>query len=385
MKFSKVKIISLVVMVAFVLVAVAGCGSSGATSEQKQESKPAESKAEVKTETTAAKEAPKEEAKAQKKLVLGRVSFDLSHPYQQADAKWFETFAKKDGNEVITIDGKANAEVMTNAVLDLVAKKVDGIVIQPFDNACAEGVVKEAHKANIPIVTFVNHPTKEKNPRIELFERDTAFEMGKFAAQKWKEWYPNKPIVIAVVDFPSIAQVHEQRALAFIDGVHEIEKDAKVAATLDGRGVRDKSMAAAEDLIQSHPEANIIYGINADTGLGVLAAYEAAGRGKAKDGVPLTELIVSTDGSEPEALKIYNPNSALKMTMALSPQNFAKVHYETVMKIIKGELKQDQDTSIKVGDVILDYWRTPLDKFQSFLTDEYFSKTDLKKKMSEAK
>ena len=222
-------------------------------------------------------------AKENSKPVLGRVIWDISNPYQQADAKWFTTFANQAGYDVIVIDGKNNADIMTKAVEDLIAKKVAGIVIQPAGNANADSVVLQAHQAKMPMVTFVNKAFNSKAPHIELYEAETATAMGKFAATKWKEWYPNKPMVIAVIDVPSIAQIHEQRALAFIKGVQSIDPSAKVAAILDGGGVRDKAMSASEDLIQSHPEANIIYGINADSGLGVLAAYEAAGRGKAKD------------------------------------------------------------------------------------------------------
>lgn len=316
------------------------------------------------------------------KKVLGRVSFDLSHPYQQADANWFETLANEKGYEVIIIDGEANASVMTSAVEDLIARQVTGIVIQNADNANADAVVEEAHRANMPIVTFVNKAINAKAPHVELYEAETAFDMGAYAATKWKEWYPGEKIVIGIIDFPSIQQVHEQRALAFIDGVKSVAPDAEVAAILDGQGVRDVSMKAAEDLIQSHPEANIIYGINADSALGALAAYEAAGRGKAKDGVPLTELFVSTDGSEQEAIEIYDPTSALKITMALSPKNFAKVHLETILKVINGEYEQDQDVDIRVGDVLFDYWRTPIEEFQSFLTDEYFSDVNLKEMLN---
>ena len=315
---------------------------------------------------------------ASNKPVLGRVIWDLSNPYQQADAKWFQTFAKEKGYDVVVIDGKNNAEVMTKAVEDLIAMKVAGIVIQPAGNANADSVAIQAHQANIPMVTFVNKAMNAKAPHIELFESETATQMGKLAATKWKQWYPKKPIVIAVIDIPSIAQVHEQRALAFIAGVKLVDPKATVAVILDGGGVRDKSMSASEDLIQSHPEANIIYGINADSALGVLAAYEAGGRGRAKNGVPLTELIVSTDGSEQEAVKIYDPSSALKMTMALSPKNFAKAHLDLMLKVIKKDYKIDQEVDVKVGDVILDYWSTPIEKFQDFLTNEYFSKANLK-------
>ncbi len=356
-----------------------------------QEAPPAE---EAKTETEAApeaapaSEAPKEaeaapeaaseapaapEAPADKKYVFGRVIFDLSHPYQQADAKWFEKYCQEMGAEAIIMDGKSSAEVMTKCVEDLIAKKVDGIVIQPADAASGNGFVKMAQDAGIPIVTFVNNPPDVPAPHIELAEAATSKAMGALAATKWKEFYPDKPIKVGIIDLPSVQQVHEQRAMAFFEGVQSVASDAELVATLDGGGIRDKSFTAAQDLIQAHPEVNIIYGINCDAGMGALAAFEEAGRGKAVDGVPQTELFVSTDGTELEAVKIFDKTSALKLTMALSPRLFARAHLDLLMRVINGEIKMTDEEIVDVNDVIFDYWNTTPEEFEKFLVDDYFS------------
>lgn len=308
-----------------------------------------------------------------KEYVFGRVIYDLSHPYQQADAKWFETYCAEIGAKAIIMDGKSSADVMTKCMEDLVSQGVDGIVIQPADAAAANGFIKTAHEAGIPIVTFVNKPTIEKAPHIELWEQDTSKEMGAKAATKWKEWYPDRPIKVGIVDLAQVQQVHEQRALAFFEGVKSVDPDAELACILDGNGVRDKSFAAAQDMLQSHPEVNIVYGINCDGAMGALAAFEEAGRGTAENGIPTTELFVSTDGTELEAVKIFDPNSALKMTMALSPRIFADEHLKLLMRVINGEIPMDQDEVVNVGDVIFDAWDSTPESFEEFLVKDYFA------------
>lgn len=312
--------------------------------------------------------------------IVGKVSFNINEAYHQAECQWFENYANACGYEPIILDGAADAETMINSVQDLISKDAEAIVIQPADNANAEAVVQEAQAAGVPLATFVNQ-ADTTNPHIRLYETPSAEELGAAAAEKWMEWYPDEKIVMAIIDYPASQQVHEERALAFVDGVQSVAPDAEVAVILDGEASRDKSMSCGEDILQSHPEVNMVYGINANSVLGALAAFEAAGRGQAEDGIPKTELFVGTDGSEQEAIKIYDPDSSLKLTMALSPKNNAKVHLQTLIKMMDGEIEPTSDYEVEVTDVVMDYWSTSIDDFQAFLTDEYFSTIDLKKEL----
>jgi len=354
------KIVGLTVLIMLIIASVVGCGTRGKTQGQQGQ------------ETT------------EKKITIGRVILSFAQPYQQADMKASQAYAKQLGIDLILLDGKMDTNTIANAMSELVAKKVDGIIVQPLDGGAIDSSIREAHNAGIPVVTFFEKQKTMKAPYVRINEAKTAFELGALAAKKWKEFHPDKPIFIGVIDQPEIAYVHEARALPFIEGVKSVDKDAKGARMVAGGGLRDKAFAAAQDLLQAHPEANIIYGINADSALGALAAYQQAGRGKAKDGVPLTELIVGTDGTEPEIVQIINPNSAYKITMALRPATNAQTLIDTVLKIIKGQIKMDEDITIDTFDILMDYWSWDVDKFQSFLKTEYSMDVDLRAELAKA-
>jgi ABC-type sugar transport system substrate-binding protein len=325
--------------------------------------------------------AKKKTAKGKTQPTVGRIYLDLSHPYQQADAKHYEAYAKELGYQPLTIDGKANMDVMINAVGDLIAKKVDGIIVQPLDGSAIAGSVIEAQKAGIPIVVFFENVRGAKAPYVRINENDIAFKMGQIAGKKAKEIWPGKPINMGIIGQPEIQYVQEHRTDPFIAGVQDAVPGAKVAALLNGKGARDSSLIVAEDLLQSHPEVNIVYGINADSALGALAAFQAAGRGKAKNGIPLTEIVVSIDGSTPECQEIVNPNSALKLAMALSPKNNARTLMDTLVKTMKGQIDPKSDTMIDTYDTIINGWTDNIDAIQKFITEEYFAKVDLKASM----
>ena len=218
-------------------------------------------------------------------------------------------------------------------------------------------------------------------PSVKIDEASSSRELGALAARKWLEWYPTKPIKIAIIDQPDVAFVVENRSDAFIAGVKSVSPDAEVVVRLDGKGVRDSAMAAGDDLLQSHPEANVIYGINSDSSLGALAAYEAGGRGKAVNGIPQTELFIGTDGTESELLKIFDPASSFKMSMALSAKANGEALVDTVMKIINGDIPMEGETIVTTQNKIIDFYSMSIDDGQKFLADEYKSAIDLRKEI----
>jgi ribose transport system substrate-binding protein len=315
------------------------------------------------------------------KTTIGRVVFDMSHPYQQADNACSEARAKELGINYIYLDGKSDAEAQANGVADLIARKVSGIIVQPLDGAAIQPSVDEAIRAGIPIVTFYQQPVNKNVPTVMIDEASSSKELGALAAKKWIEWYPNKPIKIAIIDQPDVAFVIENRSDAFIAGVRSVAANAEVVARLDGKGVRDASMAAGDDLLQSHPEANIIFGINDDSSLGCLAAYEAGGRAKAVNGVPQTELIVGCGGTESEMLKVFDPKSALKMTMALSARANGEALVDTVMGIISGRIPRQGETIVTTQNKVIDFYSMTIDDGQKFLTEEFKSTLNLRKEI----
>lgn len=304
-------------------------------------------------------------------LVIGRVQYSLD-VYQQADAAWFTQFAEEKGIQAVVLDGKASADIQQTSLDDLVSRGVDGIVVQPISAAVADYQVGMARDAGIPIVVFNQPGNTEKAPYVKLDQYDTSFEMGQIAALKWKEWYPDKPIKVGIIDITAEwVGVHINRSTAFWNGVSSIDPEAELIGMVDGGGLRDKAYAAAADLLQSNPEVNIVYGSNGDTVLGTLAAFEAAGRGKAVDGVPETELIIGTDASEEEAAKIFDPSSSLKITQGLTPKSNAKVILDTLLKVINGEITMDEGYVVSATNKVFDYWSMDKAEFEAFVADQY--------------
>lgn len=298
---------------------------------------------------------------------IGYIYLTLAHPYYQAHQAHVREYAKQLGFDLVEYDGKADAAVMTNAMEDLIAQKVDGIVFALLDPAAAVPSINEAQKAGIPVVTFaIKHGDGAKAPFVGIPEGKATEEAGKLAAARFvKQFGADKQANLATVECPSIQAVVD-RADGFIKGFTETMPNAKVVARTDGKCVRDKALAAAEDLLQSHPEVNVIYGGNGDSSLGALAALQGAGRGKVGD-----VLLVSHDGTEPEIKELVNPDSGLKLSIANRPRELAQATIDTLFEVLAGKRAMTSTDDVLVGAQVL----TPDDKalLQKFLTEEYLS------------
>lgn len=314
-------------------------------------------------------------------LTIGQILMDASHPYQQAFSKWTEKICEEKGIKYIGLDSETNAMVQTNLIEDLISRQVDGMIIQPIDPKGVVTLLDEA-KDTMAVVGWGTKPDPNKQPFVIMDEHEIAKAMGALAAKKWKEFYPDQPIKVGTINIPGLFHVDQHRVHAFVSGVESVDPNAEWVIDLNGEGLRDVSYAAGEDMLQSNPEVNIVYGSNADMALGCLAAFEAAGRGKAVDGVPVTEIFAGTDGSEAEMLKIADPTSSFKITMALTPKDHAIASVDTVLGIINGEIdKNNGDKVVKVEDWFVNGWEIEISEIQAFIEEQYFSEIDIKEEL----
>jgi ribose transport system substrate-binding protein len=339
---------------------------------------------------------------AAKEVYIGKVPITLSHAVHGNDAKWAEKYAKeKYGAKYEVIDPAGDLQKEIKAVEDFIAKGVDGIILHPVQESGVNEVVKEARAAGIPVLAYFMAPTEEKIPMVRVSEDQVAYQMGKDMAKKWKELYPDKPIKVGLIDFLSVAYCIDNRSGPFLKGVKEVDpsitglvttiKNSK-GETVDGatfwlgaEGDLSKSQAIGQDVLQKYPEVNLIYGTNTPNALGALSAYEAAGRGKAKDGVPLTEIFAGTDGDAPELIKLADPTSSLKYTLGMQPQTFAYAQIDTMMDVINGKIDPDKYSEVVSQDVYFNYYKDTMQQMQDWFNTQYFGNIDIAAELAKKK
>jgi ribose transport system substrate-binding protein len=348
------KVLSLLMAVCLMVSVFAACGSNSTKEAEKQAAS-----------TT--------EQKAEKKLKIGVIYLTAEHPYYQAHAKHTQAYAKEKGFDLVELDGKVDQANMATQMENLVAQKVDGIIYCLLDGKAASADINAAQAAGIPVITFaIKHdPASASCTFVGLDEKAAGALGGEKAGEYFKKNFADKKAKIAVVELAGVS-ASTDRSDGFIEGFKKVIPDAEVAIRLNGEGKKDKAMTVVEDTIQASPDINVWFGANGDQGLGALAALEAHGRGTVK-----TDLVVSHDGSEPELLKIADPNSALKIANANNPKELAQKTVDTILEMINGKRDMKNTDDLFVPTAVIT--GEDLDAAQKFLKEEFLSDTQLKK------
>lgn len=381
------KLVALAMALLMAATMLAACGGSS-SSEAPASEAPASGDA------AASSEAPASNVEG---AYIGKVPITLKHDVHGNDAKWAEKYAaEKYGAKYEVIDPDQDLSKEIAAVETFIGKGVDGIILHPVTEDGVNEIIQEVRDQDINIMTYCVGTTGKKVPSLMIDEAGVAYQMGADMAKQWMELYPDKPVSVGLVSWTDIAFCFDNRSGPFINGVKSVTtpdtsanpepavfKNSKgeelTGATywVHAGGVLETAQKVTADSIAKYPDVNIVYGDNVSNGLGALAAYEAAGRGKAEDGKPLTEIIASTDASAGELKKLADPSSSLKYALGMQPQTFAYAQIDMMMELINGTLDNDTYVERTTPDIYFNYYKDSLEDMQDWFNVQYNPETPL--------
>ncbi|MDQ3410564.1 MAG: sugar ABC transporter substrate-binding protein, partial [Chloroflexota bacterium] len=180
--------------------------------------------------------------------------------YQQAQGNWFQDLAEAQGAEVTLIDGRVDPQVQVEAMDDLIASDIDGIVFQPVEPAAAVTPVRAAQEAGIPLVLAGAEPdpaTGVVAPFVEFNDYEVTFQAGVNAAEWLQANKPDEPARLVIFDVLTLVYCQDLRMQGFIDGVESIYPEAEIVFRDTVEHQREISLAQMEDLLQASPDFNI--------------------------------------------------------------------------------------------------------------------------------
>ena len=234
--------------------------------------------------------APAAEKKA--KATIGVSLLTMTNPFFRDLGNAMKEEAAKHGMEVILTAGEFDVAKQKNQVADFIVRRVDAIVLAPCDSRAIGPVIAAANQAGIPVFTADIASLSPAGKVVAHVATDN-FGGGKLAAQALIEALGGRGQV-AILDHPEVESVI-LRTKGFEEELARQKKEnnvqIEIVAKLPGGAAKDRSMKAAEDLLQAHPKVRGIFAINDPSVLGAVAALEKAGRlGQVKlvgfDGMP---------------------------------------------------------------------------------------------------
>jgi ribose transport system substrate-binding protein len=198
---------------------------------------------------------------------------DLEAQFYQDMEAGMKSEAAKYGYAITFVDANRDSAKQQAQVEDFISKKVDAIVLTPFDSKAIGGAIVEANNAKIPVFTADIANTSNQGKVIAHIASDNVqggAQAGKLMCQAVKSGN------VAILDEPEVTSVQD-RVKGFKQSLAQNCPSVKVVADVDAGGARAKANSSMGDILQSHKNLKGVFGVNDDSALGAVTAIKAAG------------------------------------------------------------------------------------------------------------
>jgi ribose transport system substrate-binding protein len=235
--------------------------------------------------------------------------------YRELEAGLREAAAKA-GYEVIVTSGDFDLAKQQSQIENFVVQRVDAIVVCPADSKGIGPAIEGANQAGIPVFTA---DIKAQGGKVVSHIASDNLAGGRMAGEY---------IAKALGGQGSVGIIGQQEVQTGLDRENGFKEEMakhpgiKVVAVLNGGGVRDRALKAAEDMLQGNPGLKGIFGINDDSALGALSAAEARGR---------SDLVIVGYDATPEAVGAIKRGSQLKADVAQQPRDIGAKTVEAIV------------------------------------------------------
>jgi ribose transport system substrate-binding protein len=193
--------------------------------------------------------------------------------YQQMEAG-MQAEAKKYNYRLIFVDANRDSAKQQSQVEDFISKRVDAIVLTPYDSQAIGSAIIEANNAKIPVFT-ADIANASGRGKVVAHIASNNVQGGEMAASLMCKAVGNSGS-IAILDEPEVTSVQE-RVKGFKMGIAQKCPNVKIVADVDSGGTRDKANSDMSDILQAHKDLKGVFGINDDSALGAVTAIRAGG------------------------------------------------------------------------------------------------------------
>lgn len=284
----------------------------------------ADKKTEEKTETTA----------EGNDYTIAYVPTTMNNPFWTAMMGGIKDEMKAKGMDVdkqlVTVDANSDQATMNNYVNDLIAQKVDAIILAPMDCTAVTEALTACEDAGIPVIN-VDTAVDATDKVVSIIASDN-YKAGVECAQDMMDKL-DKGSKIAVMDQPS-GTACVQREKGFLDTVGDY---FDIVSTTDTEGDTAKTMTAAEDVLTADDDLAAFFCINDMGALGCVQAAQAAG----KDDI----LIYGVDGN-PDFMG-YVADGSATASAAQQPSVIGQKALDAAIDTLEGkEVEHDQTVDV---------------------------------------
>ncbi len=183
--------------------------------------------------------------------------------------------ARQQGVELVALSGKfeGDNEGQVAAIENLIRKGVKGILIAASNSSAIVAAIQEARNRGI-LVTALDTPTDPADAVDGTFATDN-HEAGRLQGAWLKMALGTRVAKIVMLDGVPGSRTDSERHQGFLQGFGISDVDPTIVGRAAVYGDQAKAHAAMENLLQAHPDVNVVYTINEHVARGAYIAISA--------------------------------------------------------------------------------------------------------------
>ena len=275
-------------------------------------------------------------------MTVGFSQMESDNPWRIAETKSLRDEAAKRGVNLVVTDAQGQTAKQVSDVEDLIARRVDVILLAPREFEGLVPALQAAAAAKIPVILVDRAANGTPGTDYVTLLASNFIDQGQRAAE-WLATATNGTAQIVELSGTPGSSVAADRAKGFRDGL-ATHVGMKILASQTGNFSRAQGEKVMQNLAQSlGTKVTAVYAHNDEMALGAIQALKAAGR---KPGVDV--IVVSVDGQKAALEAIIA--GELGATVESNPR-FGPLAFETIDKFRR---KEPVPTKILLTDRLFD-------------------------------
>ena len=269
-----------------------------------------------------------------KEITIGVSLLSLQLQFYRDLKEGLEKTATDYGIKIKIYDSTLDLNKQIHDMEKMIADGVQGIILSPVDSKGVTEVVNKAKAAHISVVTV---DTAADGAKVDSHIGSDNVLGGRLAGE-YAVKLMGKKGNIAILNHDVVAAVLD-RVKGFEEAIAKYP-DIKIVANKDGGGMREMASLVTSEIIDAHPNIDLIYAINDDSLIGAVSTLE---------GTELSRKVslISYDAT-PYQQELIKQGKMLKASIVQFPKEMGRESVETMLRLIDGQ-KVGEKVLVEVG------------------------------------
>jgi ribose transport system substrate-binding protein len=272
---------------------------------------------------------PAGDAAGKPPVTLGVSMSTFTSPYASAAVKEFKRTAQEQGYGLIILDAQSDIQREAFNMDNLVAKRVDAILVNTVDSKGSRASLRKAARRGIPVICFNSTVDRPEELGVRAYSGPQYYEQAVSAGRVAIAHNPKAKVVMITGD-PGYSAANE-REKGFADTLAKDGPGLKMLDIQTANWMRENAQRVMSDFITKYGRnLDIVYSQDDNMTAGAVNALKAAGY--QRDQRPF----VISIGAMADGLPLVK-DGWIDSTIMQSPKEEAQLAVRVALKVLRGE------------------------------------------------